>query len=542
VECTRSDSPRNPHLRLVAALLALVAFPGAALAAFPAGFRWGTAISAFQTEMGADPAHEDAGSDWWVWVRDADNVSNGRVSGDLPENGPAFYDAYRRQLRHDARRGLRSNAIRLSIDWSRIFPTSTAGVDATGGITLAVLQQLDALADQAEVAHYRKVLRAVPRRMTRFVTANHFTLPLWIHDPIAARDAFTGADPNGPPPSGFGPAGWLDPATVREFEKYCAYLAWKFGDLVDVWAPVNEPLVIAVNGYINIPHAFGGNFPPAAFSFTAVVQVVLNLIEAERVAYDAIHTWDTTDADRDGVAATVGLVHNMIAFHPQNPASPLDVQGAEHADYLFNRVYLNATIDGDVDANLNGTIDPGEHHDELVGKADFVGVNYYFRATATGTGAPLTPVIPLLDFVPTFSYRTDHNPTAAPCPSTCSDFGWEIYPPGIGEVVTTAGSYGLPVYITENGIADADDDQRPAYLVQHLQVLEQTIAGGVDVRGYYHWALMDNFEWSSGYFPMFGLYTVDPAKRLVARPSASYFRDIARANAIPPELAARFGQ
>jgi beta-galactosidase len=352
-----------------------------------------------------------------------------------------------------------------------------------------------------------------------------------------------GTDPNAAPPTGFGPAGWLDPATVTEFEKYCAYLAWKLGDLVDVWAPLNEPVVVAVSGYVNAGGILGGNFPPGAFSFTGAVQVILNLIEAERVAYDAIKTWDTVDADRDGVAATVGLVANLVAFHPKNPASPLDVQGAQHADYIYNRLYLNAVLHGDVDANVNGTIDAGEHHPELVGKADFVGVNYYLRATANGLPVSLSTAIPLLDFIPTISYQTAHNPTAPPCPSTCSDFGWEIYPAGIREVLTIAGAYGLPVYITENGIADADDDQRPAYLVQHLQVLEQAIADGVaDVRGYYHWALMDNFEWASGYYPMFGLNAVDASKRLVPRPSALVYRAIARANAIPPGIAAQFGQ
>ncbi len=429
---------------LAAALLIATSRPGAA---FPTGFLWGTAISGFQTDMGGNPADDDQRSDWWVWVHDGDNISNGRVSGDEPEApaGPAFYDHYRVDLRRGARTGLRSNAFRLGVEWSRIFPTSTAGVDASGGITLAVLQQLDLLADQAEVAHVRKVLRAVRRaHLTPFVTVNHFSLPLWIHDPIAARNAFMGTDPNSAYPTGFGPAGWLDPATVTEFGKFAAYLGWKLGDLVDLWAPVNEPVVVAVSGYLNIPHVFGGNFPPGAFSFTALVQVVRALIRADAAAYDALKAWDTVDADHDGVPAVVGLVENLVAFHPSNPASPLDQRGAQHADYLYNRLYMNATIRGDVDDNLNGTIDPGEHHPELVGKADFVGVNYYFRATVQGLPASITPVIPLLDFFPTFSYRTPKNPTAPPCPSTCSDFGWEIYPIGLREVVAGQEATGCP--------------------------------------------------------------------------------------------------
>ena len=513
-------------------------------AAFPRGFLWGSAIAAFQTEMGGDPAHDDQNTDWWVWTHDQQNISAGRVSGDQPEAGPAFYDNYRIDVRRGARRGLRSNTLRLSIEWSRIFPASTAGVDASGGVTLAVLQQLDALANQAEVAHYRDVLLRVRRaHLKPFVTLNHFTLPLWLHDPLKARDAFTGSDPNGPYPTGFGPGGWLDDSTVDEFAKYAAYLGWKFGDQVDLWGPVNEPLVVAVNGYLNIPGVIAGNFPPGVFSFTAILKVVTNLVRAQAVAYDALHQWDAVDADRDGGAAQVGLVAQLPDWHPQDPTSADDQVAAQHADYLFNRVYMNATILGDADTNANGTIDPGEHHPELVGKADFVGFNYYLLAKARKLPVAITPVIPLLDFSPTISYRTDHNPTGSPCPSECSDFGWEIYPHGIYEMAAEAGSYGLPVYVTENGIADSDDDQRPRYLVRHLAELDQANTDGVaDVRGYFHWSLVDNFEWASGYYPMFGLFTADPlTHRLVPRPSAGYFRRIAKGNAIPPDLLAAFG-
>src|SRR2546426_9849925 len=147
--------------------LVLVAFlsgaPSHAGAAFPPGFLWGTAISGFQTEMGGLAIHNDSKSDWWVWVHDPENMTTGRVSGDLPETGPAFYDQYRRDVRRVARRRLASNPFRLSIERSRIFPTSTAGVDASGGITLDVLRQLHALANGSEGRHYRAVPRALRR-------------------------------------------------------------------------------------------------------------------------------------------------------------------------------------------------------------------------------------------------------------------------------------------------------------------------------------------------------------------------------------------
>ena len=508
--------------------------------AFPSGFLWGTAISGFQSEMG-DGAPIDANSDWFVWSHDADNIANGRVSGDLPEAGPAFYERFADDIRL-AQRRLGTNTFRLSIEWSRIFPSSTAAVDASGGITLAVLGQLDALVDQAAVAHYREVLSAIRAAgMVPFVTVTHFSLPTWIHDPIAARDAFAGRGPEDPLPTGF-PGGWIDPATIPEFAKYAAYLGWKLGDLVDLWSPLNEPVVVAVSGYVNIPGVVAAFFPPGVFSYTGAIATIFNQAKAQGAAYDALKAWDVTDADGDGVAASVGLVHNMVAFQPLRPAVADDVTGAAHADYIFNRIFLNATILGDVDANVNGTIDAGEHHPELVGKADFVGVNYYLRAKVQGLGGSISSTIPILDFLPISSYATPHNPSGATCPTTCTDVGWEIYPQGLRDVLATAGGYGLPVYVTENGIADADDHLRKSFIVQHLAVLEQAITDGVaDVRGYYHWSLTDNFEWASGYFPKFGLFKFDAvtqARRM--RKSARTYARIVRRNTVPAKLAARY--
>ena len=477
---------------------------------FPPRFLWGAAIAGFQSDMGLH-APNDERSDWWTWVRDPQNVAQKKVSGDLPETGPGFYVRYPSDAAR-ARHQLGLRAVRLGLEWSRIFPTSTAGVDASGGFTPTVLAALDALADHAEVKHFRKVLTALRRRgLEPMVTVNHFTLPRWLHDPIPIRDAF--APVNGftdGVPAGLSKAGWLDPAAATELAKLAAYAGWKFGDLVDLWCTINEPVVVLVNGFVNVA-GVGGNFPPGVFSFAAVLQALPNLAAAHARAYDALHTTDTVDADGDGTAVAAGIVANLVAFHPKDPTSALDQAGAAHASYIFNQAFLNAVTLGQLDANLDGdATDPGESRPDLA-RGDFIGVNYYLRATTTGLGAPVTPLVPLFDFVPTLTYQTPESPTAPPCPSTCSDFGWEIYPAGLREVLTIAGAYGLPVYVTENGIADAADTLRARYLYDHLAVLQQAIADGVaDVRGYFHWTLTDNFEWSSGYFPRFGLLAYDP--------------------------------
>jgi beta-glucosidase/6-phospho-beta-glucosidase/beta-galactosidase len=527
---------------LAVGLVAWTAAPASAKkpgdARFPGGFLWGQATAGFQSEAGAG-ANTDRHSDWWVWSHDPQNVAAGRVSGDLPEDGPGAWALYRRdaKLMHS----LKANAFRMGIEWSRIFPRSTAGVDASGGITPAVLEQLDAVADQDAVAHYRAVLKEVRKRhMEPFVTLNHFTLPLWIHDPIAARNAFFTAFLDAPLPTGFGPAGWIDPGIAPEFGKYAAYLGWKFGDAVDLWAPINEPLVAAVSGYVNLPGLAGG-FPPGALNFRGAITAALDEVRANAAAYDQVKAWDRGDADRDGSPAQVGLVHNMVAFTPWDATKPLDVRGTQNADYLFNRLFLNAAVKGEVDADADGTISPGERHPELAGKADFVGVNYYFRGRVTGLSFSFSGVIPIINFAPTTGYRTPQNPSAPECPTECSEFGGEIYPEGFREVLNEAGGYGLPLYVTENGIADSNDDQRPQYLVRHLAALHQAIDDGVDVRGYFHWTLVDNFEWAAGYYPKFGLYSYDPATlRRTPRPSATLFRQVAHANAIPAGLLERY--
>jgi beta-glucosidase/6-phospho-beta-glucosidase/beta-galactosidase len=511
--------------------------------AFPSGFLWGSAVAAFQTEMGGGSASIDRNTDWFAWTHDSKNLAAGRITADLPENGPASYERYPDD--YALARSLDNNAYRLSIEWSRFFPSSTAGVAVDGVQSEADLQALDALANQAEVAHARTILHAAREAgLEPMLTLQHFSLPLWIHEPIAARDAFLAA-PAGTVPQLTTPGGWLDATAPLEFAKFAAYAAWKLGDEVDLWVTINEPVVMVVSGYVNIA-GVGGNFPPGAFSLPAVPGLLVNLVTAHARAYSAVKRWDTVVASQahggilDGSPSVVGLVMNMVAFTPSNEASPLDQAGAEHAAYLFNQVALNATVRGELDEGLDGDITPDAERPDLAGM-DFIGVNYYLRGRVTGLPAPADPAVPLLDFLPAVTYRWALAPTAPPCPTECSEFGSEIYPPGFRDVLATAGSYGLPIFVTENGIADSDDSQRKAYLVTHLDTLLKANDDGLaDVHGYFHWSLIDNFEWTSGFTPKFGLAAVDlQTKERVARPSAALYGEIATSNRLTDEQVAQ---
>ena len=499
-----------------------LSFDGTGTAAplsFPDGFSWGVSTAGFQSEMGTG-APSDTNSDWWQWTHDPVNSLLFGWKGGLPENGPGAYVQYPTDVAL-ATDGVGANAFRMSIEWSRIFPESTQSVDISGGVTPEALEALDALADQDEVAHYRDVLTAMRAAgLDPLLTVNHFTLPLWINDPAQARlQEIFGLTPQ----SG---AGWVSPSTATEFAKYSAYLAWKYGDQVTHWVVLNEPVPSMLTSYYAIP--FATNFPPALVRTDLVAVGLLNEAAAYSASYDLIHQLDP-DAD-------VGFALNMYSWRGGDPANPGDQQAAAQFSDFYNRWFPDAVLRGEVDANFDGVITPDEVHPELAGKADFFGVNYYSQGILINFGGASVPGLPVVKGYPQFSPLI--NVVAGGCPATeCTDTSQIIYPAGMREVIDIADSYGVPLWITENGLADADDNQRPSYVVRHLAVINKAIADGVDIRGYTAWALTDNLEWVLGYDPRYGLYSYDPVTLArTPRPSVGLVREIFSGNAIPADV------
>ena len=506
------------------ALAAPAAAQSPSVESFPPGFLWGTASAGFQVEAGGPAANSDKRSDWWAFTHDPGLISDGVVSGDRVERGPGFWSESTGDLARSWKE-LHTNAIRLGIEWSRIFPRSTASVRTGAKVSLAELRRLDRLADRDAVAHYLEIFRqARIRRQRVMATLNHYVMPLWVHDPLRVRRAFEGRGADDPLPSGLRRAGWLSKETVSEFRKYAAYVAWKFGRRVKLWATLNEPLVQASQGYVSIPGVTGVK-APGVLSYAAAVEVLKRMVLGNAAAYDAVHAWDP--------GSPVGFVHNFLDWRPNDPARPEDAVAAQHADQLYNRLFPDAAVRGELDENANGVIDPGEEHGSLRGKADFIGVNHYSPARASALGAPVSQRLPLFDFLPRTTYRGHGAPNGDPCPTVCSDFGWEIDPAGMRNVLNEAGTWGLPVYVTENGIDDPEDDQRSDYLYRYLQAVHAAIQDGVDVRGYFHWSLVDNYEWAEGFEPRFGLYSFDPKTlERTIRPSGRLYGKITKANAL----------
>ena len=488
---------------------------------FPDEFHWGVAHSGFQAE-GGPGSPVDPASDWYRWVHDPLNRLLGLVGG-VPENGPGAYVSYESDAAL-ARDELGMNTFRIGIEWSRIFPDSTAAVDISdedGTVSLSDLQALDALADQGEVAHYRAVLDALRAHgLEPMVTVNHFTLPLWVHDPLVARPLI---QLGLPAPA----AGWLSSTTPQEFEKYAAYLAWKYGDQVDNWATVNEPFSPVLTEFLAIPWVVP-NWPPGVLRPDLASTFLVNQAIGHVAAYDAIHAWDTTVAAADGPAAFVGFTHNMIPARPANAANRLDVQAADAWNHYYNGWFPNAVIDGWVDVDFDGVRDDGEFFAHMADKVDFLGVQYYGSQPMFGFGVAPVPGFP---FLRGFPIRC-----SADSP-TCSDFNQPTDPGGFREVLEVAASYGKPLWITENGIADDDDTKRPSYLVNHIAVVQDLVAHGTDIRGYTYWSFVDNLEWADGYDLQFGLYGSDPQtpelERTPKPASIAALSGITTSNALP---------
>jgi beta-glucosidase/6-phospho-beta-glucosidase/beta-galactosidase len=447
---------------------------------FPAGFLWGTSTAAFQVEKG------DAHTDWAHWVSLPGKIKNGDSPDVHGDDALAHVDEDVKLMTSEAH-----NAYRFSIEWGRLFPTQAA-LDAG-------TPDPDALA-----AYDFEIAKLRAAGITPMVTLQHFALPDWLAD-VTRTSA---------------PYGWERPEAKDEFAKFCSWAGAHYGKDVDWWITLNEPLNSILGGYVQ------ASFPPGlALAIDRAFAVARVEVRAHAACFDALHAADTIDADGDGKAAMVSIAAHLRTYHAYDDI-PEDHAAAEHARYVANDWILNAIVRGDYDDDLDGTLTgPNDVTADptLKGRADYLGVNYYSDTLiSAGRGLVIGPPL-------NFAVYQDNLPTGRPR----TDFAWDIYPEGFGAVLDEAGSYGLPILVTENGIADHADVMRGRFLAEHLWQMGLAIHRGVDVRGYFHWSMLDNFEWASGYCPHFGLHTVDPETAArTPRASASLYTSIIRAGKV----------
>lgn len=486
---------------------------------FPDGFLWGAAVAGFQVDMGCPtiPAEEceDRASDWYQWITDERLLEKKEdlfFVGGPPSTGPGFYELYPQDLAR-AKDELKLDSVRVSIEWSRLFPTSTEAVAAD-------FEALQAVANPEGVAFYHRLFAELKAQgLVPLVTLNHYTLPLWIHDGAACHFDLEGCEKRG----------WVDDTILAEARKYALFAGREFGAEVDWWATLNEPLANTLAGYLS-PGKDRVHPPGLSLQAEAAKAVTFNMIYGHAAMYDGLKEGDTVDIDGDGKSSMVGVVLNLAAVRPADPEDPDDVTATENIRYLYNELFARAIIEGKLDEDASGA--DGVFKQELVDRCDYMGINYYTRLTLDGMDRSAS-------ISETFSPLLTLNPFS---PDTVL---WEDYPRGLYEVIKAFDAkWKMPILVTENGYARPGDQPRAeALMVETISWMKKAIDEGADVRGYYWWSLTDNYEWNHGMEEMrFGLYEVDiedTAKPRTKRPIADVYTSIVEANRVPETLEAK---
>jgi beta-glucosidase len=439
---------------------------------FPPGFLWGASTSAYQIE--GSPLADGAGPN--IWQRFAH--SPGRTNNG--ETGDVACDHYRRWKDDVAlMRGLGLQAYRFSISWSRVFPKGTGAINARG------LDFYDNLVDALLENDIR------PND-----TLYHWDLPAALDDR----------------------GGWLNPDIADWFGEYADAVFKRLGDRVPMFATLNEPWVVTDGGYLHGALAPGHR----------------NLFEAPIASHNLMraHGRGVQVYRAGSYPGQIGIVVNL---EPKDPAtdSKSDAAAANRGDAYMNRQYLDPIFKKSYPDEMRDIFGeawpefPREDFDLIAQPIDFLGINYYTRGVVRDDPTALPVRI-------AYVRQPEHAYT---------ETGWEVYPAALTRTLLwVTERYGkLALYVTENGAALYDpphavdgavhDPLRVWYFREHLKAAHDAIRGGADLRGYYAWSLLDNYEWSLGYSKRFGIVHVDYETQVrTPKDSARYYSRIIASN------------
>ncbi|MCW2087967.1 UNVERIFIED_ORG: beta-glucosidase [Rhodococcus erythropolis] len=426
---------------------------------FPSSFVWGTATAAYQIEGAV--AEDGRGPSIWDEFCDRPGVV---VGGDTGTVAADHYHRWESDIELMNQLGL--DAYRLSLSWSRILPTGSGAVNAKG------LDFYDRLID-----------RLCSAGITAAVTLFHWDLPLALQEQ----------------------GGWMNRDTSYRLGEYAQVVGERLSDRVGMWMPLNEPVVHTLYG-----HALGVHAPGLALGFEAF-QAAHHQLLGHGLAVEALRATGCTN---------IGIASNHAPVRAASD-SPEDVMAADIYDHVVNWMFADPVLVGKYPADefaqlLSGPVD--EDLKIIGAPLDWYGINYYeptmIAAPVEGQGTEGVLEVDLPPGLPFAPVAITGYPT--------TDFGWPIVPEGLGEILRTFharfGDALPPIYITESGCSfhdapDAggvvDDEARIDYHDAHLRALRSAMDDGVDVRGYFVWSLLDNFEWAAGYKERFGLVHVD---------------------------------
>jgi beta-glucosidase len=334
---------------------------------------------------------------------------------------------------------------------------------------------------------YREMLRGLTRRgLTPFITLHHFTDPLWLVER----------------------GGWENDETPALFEKYARRVVDALKEYCTTWVPINEPNLYAYNGYID------GVFPPGKKDPRAASHVLANLVRGHALAYRAIKS-----IQRE---ARVGAAIYMRYLRPAHDWNPLEKKLTSLVHQNINASFLDALVDGRLRFLTYQARIP-----EAAGTQDFVGIQYY-----TGELVALNP------FNASEMFMRRSFPAGRELSTTGFLANW---PEGLFEMLKWARGYHLPLIITENGVEDSDDHLRPRYILEHLHQVWRAVNFNWPVKGYFHWSLVDNFEWERGWTQRFGLWGLDvETQARIRRPSVDLYAAICRENGISSEMVEKY--
>jgi beta-glucosidase len=451
--------------------------------AFPHGFLWGAATSAYQIE-GAVSTDGRGPSVW-----DTFSHTPGKVrGGDTGDVACDFYNRYEGDLDLIAELGL--GAFRFSVSWSRVQPNGAGAVNQPG---------LDFYRALIEGLRARNILPAI--------TLYHWDLPQALEDR----------------------GGWANRDTAERFADYAQIVAEAVGDCGAMWITLNEPQVVANQGYRNGIHAPGHCDDGLAAAATH------HLMLAHGLALQRLRA--TLAGDPLGIT---------LDIHPIRAADAAARDAADVTDAEQNRIWIDPVLWGRYPARAREHLLPSaqlirDGDMELISApTDFLGVNYYTPhyvriGDTTQLGRDESAITGLTDAI---LYKPAHVPLTS--------MGWAIEPGGLRDTLVALAAEttpGLPLYVTENGCAaedyvnpdgTIDDVERVEYIHSHLEAAWQAIQDGVPLAGFFYWSLHDNFEWAWGYQKRFGLLFVDyDTQRRRPKRSAAFFSQVARSNELP---------
>ena len=450
---------------------------------FPKGFLWGTATSSHQVEG------NNTNNNWWAWEQQEGRILKEHISG-------LACDWWGGRWKEDFDRAAEGgqNAHRLSVEWSRIQPAPDRW-------------------DEDALERYRTMLRGLrDRGITPMVTLHHFTDPLWLTDmdgwetdaaviPLLEKPIRIWLSEMG---------GWETDAVIPFFEKYVRKVVDALKEYCTLWCTINEPNVYMLEGYIR------GNFPPGKPNLKLGLVVLYNMLRAHAAAYRAIHEIQPE--------ARVGYAQHFRPQEAANPASPLDRFMRNLKFEAINMGFPSAISTGVLRSPVGRVRVP-----EAKGTQDFFGLNYYSVDTVA------------------FDLRKKNEAFSRsffPEGADVADAGMNVNAPdGFFRAIKWAvKTYpNLPIIVTENGIEDATDRIRPRYMAQHIHAMWRAVNFNWPVKGYFHWSLVDNFEWERGWTQRFGLWALDiETQQRTRRSSADLYAAICKENGLTSGMVQKY--